>query len=179
MYDLTFLDSRPIGWEAAKTHGHLHTSGHAEVYEVLQGTAGVFLQDLLPGPSATFAALIEAHPGEAVVLPPRLHHASINLGTSMLVLADVNARASEETYADLRTAGGMAYFIDTTGRAVENPAYGRVPPLQRLTAEDWLASDLGPLYANLVSRPSEFDWLCSEEGFWEQFPEAAAILGKG
>ena len=39
-----------------------------------------------------------------------------------------------------------------------------------------LESDLGPLYANLVSRPSDYDWLCSEEGFWERFPEAVGIL---
>jgi oxalate decarboxylase/phosphoglucose isomerase-like protein (cupin superfamily) len=179
MYDLTFLDSRPIGWEAAKTHGHVHTSGHAEVYEVLEGVAGVFVQDLLPGPSATFAALIQAGPGETVVLPPRLHHASINLGDSMLVLADANARASNEMYEDLRDAGGMGYFIDIEGHAVANPAYDRVPPLRRLDARDWLESDLGPLYADLVSRPASFDWLCGEEGFWERFPQAATILGEG
>ena len=55
-YELTAMIGRPLGWEAAKTLGHVHVQppgsllGYAEVVEVLHGEAGFLIQDLETGP---------------------------------------------------------------------------------------------------------------------------------
>jgi len=184
-YDLTFLADRPIGWESPKTHGHVHVtaakphSGFAELYEVLEGTAAVLVQDLLPGPAATFVALIVAGPGQILVVPPRLYHCSMNLGTSFAVLGDVVAREATEDYRALQVARGMAYYIDTNGEAIANPAYSDVPPLLRVDAEDWMEQSIGPLYRWMISDSADTDWLCDEEAFWSRFPEHGKLSDNG
>lgn len=176
-YDLTFLADRPIGWESPKTHGHVHVSathpgaGFPELYEVLEGEAALLVQDLLPGPAATFVALIEAEPGQMVAVPPGLYHSSINRGTSMAVLADVIAREAADEYESLQAARGMAYYIDIDGEAVANPAYSEVPPLLRMRAEEWIEQSFDPLYEWVVSDGGDTGWLCDEATFWSRYPQ--------
>lgn len=176
MYDLTILSERPIGWERAKTYGHVHLSasrpgvGFAEVYEVLEGRAALLVQNLLPGPATSFVALIEAGPGELVVVPPGLHHISINMGGSPAVLADVVSREPTEDYGALEACRGMAYYIATSGDAVPNPAYDSASQLQRIDAAAWVDITLGPLYDWMTSDSADFAWLCDEHTYWERFP---------
>ena len=175
-YDLTFIPDRAVGWECPKTHGHVHVSafeggaGYAELYEVLEGHAGFLVQDLQPGPMATFAALITARAGETVVIPPRLHHAVVNLGPGMLVVGDIVSRASLDEYGLLRAARGMAYYVGVDGRAVPNAAYAQVPPLARIEAADWSRAAPGPLYEMLIEHPADLEWLSETDrsgGWWE------------
>ena len=89
-FELTYMADRPIGWERPKSAGHVHgrlaagTLGFAEVCEVLEGIAGFLIQDLLPGPSASFAALITVAPGERIILPPFLHHLTVNVAGDLV-----------------------------------------------------------------------------------------------
>ncbi len=164
-YDLTVVSARPMGWEVAKTHGHVHVvrdepgTSYPELYEVLSGRAGFLLQDLGTGPSSTFAALIEAGTGQVVVVPPGLHHATINLGPSPLIVGDLVCRSSDDDYTALRSAHGMAYYVGPDG-AEPNPRYKAVPPLLRLNADDWSGPLRGSLYRLLEDRSALLDWLC-------------------
>ncbi len=179
MYDLTFVSPRPLGQERPRTHGHVHGQageggvGFAEVYEVLSGRAGLLVQDLRPGPEASFVLLVEAGVGEVVVIPSGVCHATFNLSSNMLAVADLVCRSATDEYGTLRAAGGMAYGIDADGRAVANPRYLRVPPLQRLSAQEWGPSLEGGLYERFVRDPGDFAWLCDPAAFAARFPELA------
>ena len=183
VYDLTFLSPKPVGWERSKTHGHVHVGsgggGFAELYEVLEGRAGFLVQDLLPGPTASFAVLIEADAGDSVVIPPLLHHAAVNLGSTMLVLGDMVARSAQDDYGSLKEARGMAHYIATDGGARPNPAYSAVPRLTRLRAAEWSDAPRGPLYMKLLAEPSSFEWLFKTERFPDYFPQLLVRHGNG
>ncbi len=165
-YDLTFIPDRPIGWERAKTHGHVHVrqdnapGGYPEVYEVLHGKAGFMLQDMQPGPKATFAILVTAREGQQVVIPPVLHHCTVNMAESTLVVANVVCRAAAHDYLPLRTSGGLAYHFSRVGGIVPNPSYRARPALQTYDADAWSGPSSRPLYAALLRQPGSFSWLC-------------------
>lgn len=175
-YELTALADRPIGRERPKSLGHVHVGGFPEVCEVLAGTAGFLVQDLLPGPRATFASLVTVRPGERIVLPPILHHATISLAGDPLVFSDVIDRRSAGEYATIAAARGLAWFIGVDGTASPNPYYTSVPPLHRLDASDWSGASEGPLYRALVDDPSAFDWLGDPQLYRARFPALAARI---
>lgn len=164
-YDVTIIAPRPMGWERPKTHGHIHIrpaepgAGFAEVYQVLAGKAGFLFQDLGPGPSSHEAVLVEAAAGDAVVIPPQRYHVTINLGSTVLVVADAICRASEDEYSALRAAHGMAFLLAMSGDVVPNPSYRNVPELRRIEAREWSA---GPpdLYRSLARKRDSLAWLC-------------------
>ena len=181
-YDFTYLPDRPVAWERCKTFGHSHPRpgpenlGFGEVLEVLEGTAGFLLQDLFPGPRSTYAALVTAQPGERVIFPPSLAHASVNLGSGQLVFSDIIDRRIVERqlpsdYSKVAAARGLAYHSDLEGDARPNPTYLEVPPLPRFTAEEWSGPtpDL-PLYRDYVERPDNWDWIHDPDLFPKRFP---------
>jgi len=165
-YDLTVIAARPMGWEAPKTRGHVHRvpgspgMSYPELYEVLEGHAGFFVQDLYPGPRATVAKLIEASAGQVVLVPAGLHHSTLNLGSTRLVVADVICRHSSDEYEELEAAHGLAYYIRTDGDVEVNPRYRSVPDLERSIAGGHVPDVEGSLYAQLVERPASLEWLC-------------------
>lgn len=166
-YDLTVIASRAMGWERAKTYGHVHRAtersdvGFPEVYQVLQGRGGFLIQDLWEGPRATFATLIGACEGDVVVIPPLVYHVTINLGETPLVVANAVCRAAVDDYAGMRAAHGMAHRIGVDDEAVLNPAYRECPALLRVTAGEWSRSAPGgSLYAAVASESSPLAWLC-------------------
>jgi oxalate decarboxylase/phosphoglucose isomerase-like protein (cupin superfamily) len=189
-YDFTYMADRPIGWERPKTLGHAHSRpaagvlGFGEVCEVLEGVAGFLFQDILPGPRATFAALVTVKPGERVIMPPFLQHATINLEGDPLVFSDVISRAARPDYRTLAAAHGMAWYIDIAGEARRNPGYVEAPPLLRFSTREWggPSGDV-PLYSEYVANPKAFDWLCRPDLFparypalWERLREVVARL---
>jgi oxalate decarboxylase/phosphoglucose isomerase-like protein (cupin superfamily) len=174
-YDLTFLSAHPIGWERPKTHGHAHPQ--PELYEVLEGHAAFFVQNLSPGPSADFIVVINVHPGQCVVIPPSAHHVTVNCGPSMLVVADVIARGAQHDYSQMRAARGAAYYQRVDGDVLENPSYTRAPPLMRMSAAEWSDATIqSPLYRGLIERPADFAWLSHPNGFASRFAELAQRL---
>jgi oxalate decarboxylase/phosphoglucose isomerase-like protein (cupin superfamily) len=182
-YDFTFMPDRPIGWERPKTLGHSHASppgarlGFAEVIEVLDGTVGFLVQDLLPGPRATFSALVTGQPGDRLVLPPLLSHASINLAGDPCVFSDIIDRRIVEgqlpsDYSGVAGAHGMAWYIDLDGKTRPNPAYAEVPRLQRFTTMEWSGpSPKRTLYRDYVEEPGLFDWIVDPDLFPARFPD--------
>ena len=195
-YDFTFMPDRPIGWERPKTLGHSHARpgpgrlGFAEVIEVLDGTVGFIVQDLRTGPRSTFTAVVTGRPGDRIILPPFLLHASINLAGDPVVFSDVIDRRIVEgqlpsDYSGVAGAHGMAHFIDLDGKARANPHYKEVPPLQRFTATEWSGpSPERPLYQDYVEDPGQFDWIIDPDlvprrfpALWARVKEAAQRQG--
>ncbi len=178
-FEITVMADRPLGSERPKTSGHIHARPspgrpiYPELCQVLTGTAGFLVQDLGPGPSATYAVLIVAGAGEWVALPPGLHHGTVNLAGDPLVFANVIDRGATAEYRGLSAAGGFAHFILDDGWTSSNPIYRDVPELERLTAREWSGPGSGPIYDRFASDPFAFPWLQEPEAFAGAFPELA------
>lgn len=184
-YELTAMHGRPVGWEAAKTLGHVHVCppgvpvGYPEVVEVLHGVAGFLIQDLADGPDGAQsrrAWLVRAEPGDWVVLPPDLAHVTIDLGTGPLVFSDVIDRRARGIYAGVAAARGFGWYVAADGGLRPNPRYARPPRLEEVTAADWSGPAPAPLYRYFRDDPSRLEWLSDPASFENVAPALAARI---
>jgi glucose-6-phosphate isomerase len=185
-YELTGMPGRPMGWEAAKTAGHVHVRpagarlGYPEVVEVLHGEAGFLIADLQvdpSGPRSQRAWLVRARPGDWVVLPPVLAHVTIDLGAGPLVFSDVIDRRAAGLYDDVREARGFGWYIAADGELRPNPRYEMPPVIEQVSAVEWSGVAPGPLYEAFQRDPGAFAWLSDADGFAETRPALAKRLG--
>lgn len=171
-YDLTVLAPGLIGREFVKTAGHYHPAvpgtgvNYPEVYEVLHGVAHYLLQRMDPsGDSVEDAVLVEAYPGEKVLVPPGYGHITINPGPGRLAMSNLSEATFHSLYGPIREKGGGAYFelSEAEGpRFAANPRYQSVPPLRRARARAMPALGLRPdhpLYTLAVGEPERFAYL--------------------
>jgi glucose-6-phosphate isomerase len=184
-YELTAMMGRAIGWEAAKTLGHVHVCppgqsiGYPEVVEVVHGEAGFLIQDLADGPDgpqSRQAWLVRAGPGDWVVLPPDLAHATIDLGAGPLVFSDVIDRRASGLYAGVAAARGFGWYVAADGGLRPNPRYAKPPQIEEVSAADWSAPALAPLYRTFRDDPQRLDWLSEPERFGQVVPGLAARI---
>lgn len=180
-YELTAMIGRPIGWETAKTLGHVHVRpdglaiGYPEVVEVLHGEAGFLVQDLVEGsdgPQSRQAWLVRARPGEWVILPPDLAHVTIDLGAGPLVFSDVIDRRARGIYGGVANARGFAWYVGADGTLRPNPTYARPPRVEEVSAVEWSGTAPAPLYQYWRDDPSRLGWLSAPV----RFEQAAAAL---
>jgi glucose-6-phosphate isomerase len=130
-YDITTIPSSTLGQEYRKTYGHYHalsTRGipHAEVYEVLQGTAHVLLQKK-DGEKIVDVRLVEGSLGDKVVVPPSYGHLLINAGTETLATGNLISRRCQQSNEFFRRMRGGAYYELAGHQLVRNPVYGKLP----------------------------------------------------
>jgi glucose-6-phosphate isomerase len=192
-YELTAMRGRPIGWESAKTAGHVHVRppgvslGYPEIVEVLHGEAGFLVQDLLAGaagPRCTRAWLVRARPGDWVVLPPDLAHVTIDLGPGPLVFSDVIDRRASGVYDGVAQARGFAWYRGVDGRWRPNPRYEHPPALEETDAEAWSGAAGGRLYDAFRDDPASLAWLSDPSRFaktrpdlWARIEEVVTLAG--
>jgi len=184
-YELTLIPPRSIGRECVKTFGHIHHKEPrsnlewTEVVEVVTGTAHFLLQTLdLDGPDADHVYLIEAKPGQKVLLPPGFDHCTINPSDEPLLFSDVIALGVSGDYSRFVASRGAAYLEVTDGGApyfIANPTYRRVAALERVPLTDHpelhLATDL-PLYTAFVqTRGADWAFLLDPRLFYAAFPD--------
>jgi oxalate decarboxylase/phosphoglucose isomerase-like protein (cupin superfamily) len=192
-YELTAMAGRPIGWEAAKTAGHVHVrpagsaTGYPEIVEVLHGEAGFLIQDLTAGPSgpvSEHAWLVRARPGDWVILPPELAHVTIDLGAGPLVFSDVIDRRATGVYSGVADARGFAWYVGADGGLRANPRYERHPAVIEVSAQDWSGPPAGRLYEVFRDDPTVLSWLSEPSRFpsvaprvWQRVIQATAAGG--
>jgi glucose-6-phosphate isomerase, archaeal len=173
-YELTALDGRPFGWEAAKTLGHVHVrpagarSGYPEVVEVVHGEAGFLIQDLADGPDgprSRRAWLVRAQQGDWVILPPDLAHVTIDLGAGPLVFSDVIDRGARGIYAGVAAAHGFGWYVAADGGLRANSRYAEPPRLEEIDAVEWSGPAPEPLYRYFRDDPSRLGWLSEPARF--------------
>lgn len=119
-YDVTVLEPGRIGLEYIKTAGHYHplkpgaSCTYPEVYEVLHGRACYLIQkphDLQdPRQGLAQVIVVDAGPGDKVLIPPDFGHITINPGTDFLVMSNLVASAFQSVYEPLVEMGGGGYF---------------------------------------------------------------------
>lgn len=158
-FDVTVLRAGKVGPEYIKTAGHYHPqvgeSGltYPELYQVLHGRAHYLLQRVGENPAEIVdVVIIDAGPGDRVLVPPGYGHITINPGPGPLVMANWVAAGFASIYEAMRAFRGGAYYeVEEEGRGlfVENSAYAHVPAprLVKPGLPAWLGLPAGPLYS--------------------------------
>lgn len=103
--DVTVILPGFIGSEFNKTIGHYHIGYYPEVYQVLQGTGYILMQN------EEVAYLILIKENDIVVIPPKFAHQTYNIGTDNLILVNKVSRECKNNYDPMLKNNGMAYYI--------------------------------------------------------------------
>ncbi|HIE51243.1 MAG TPA: glucose-6-phosphate isomerase [Armatimonadetes bacterium] len=171
-YDITVMFPKPVGRELPKTKGHIHsrppgsTSSYPEVYQVLHGRALYELFGPWKGDTDEIETvfLVEAEPGDIVVVPPDHAHITHVLGQEPVVMANWVARDCQNDFHPIeqRRSGPVYLLAEGTHRPTIqfNPHY-RVKQLRWEMARD---SGRGfirgvPIYTTVLRQPRQFGWL--------------------
>ncbi len=132
-FDLTVMDYCLLDKEPNKTLGHVHPQAipglsYPELYQVLLGRAIYLLQRAQDrsGRVADFL-VIEAGPGEAVLIPPNYGHVTVNVGGSPLVMANLVSTRFSSDYGPYKELHGASYYLIEGGSLEPNPNYPDLP----------------------------------------------------
>ncbi len=165
-YDITVIAPQPLGKEHPKTMGHYHPEAlnglsYMEVYEVLYGKAHYLLQRKTREKGVDRVVLIEAKPGDVVVIPPNYGHVTINPSSEILVMSNLVARGFKSIYDEYLEKHGAAYYELIDGSLVFNERYSPRVELERFSAPsgEFLLNLQSDLYASFVEEPNRFRFL--------------------
>jgi len=133
-YDATVIPPLMLGQEFPKTFGHYHAAGpgglpHAEIYEVLTGTAHLLLQKR-DKDAVVEVALVEASEGEKMLVPPGYGHLLINPTDETMVTGNLASTECVQDNEFFRRMRGGAYYELKERRFVKNRNYREVPELR-------------------------------------------------
>jgi D-allulose-6-phosphate 3-epimerase len=171
-FDITVVHPGLVGDERKKTTGHIHarmpgkTTPHAELYEVLAGTALYLLQpDRGPdGPTELIAVLLNA--GDRIVVPANCAHCTVNAGEGTLVFDNLVLESGANDYGVVQAHSGMAAFLVARGAAlslVPNPRYDAATTVyQSGTVAQSAAfgtAGLLPTYLGFLAGPETYRYL--------------------
>jgi glucose-6-phosphate isomerase, archaeal len=136
-YDITVIPARTLCGEYVKTKGHHHPVNgkgvpYPEIYEVLEGEAHYLLQTR----SADDVRLVQAGPGDQVLIPPGFGHVTINPGGATLVMANIVSNLFESDYSVYERLRGAAYFELAGGGFTRNPRYPDAAGIRTMKAHD-------------------------------------------
>lgn len=171
-YDATVIPARTLCGEYVKTKGHHHPANgkgvpYPEIYDVLQGEAHYLLQTR----AADDVRLVQAGPGDRVLVPPGYGHVTINPGRATLVMVNIVSTRFESDYSVYEERRGAAYYELEGGALVKNPRYPGAAGVRIMHAPD--QKGLGslpvcPLYdligtesLGFLNRPEEYPELFS------------------
>ena len=188
-YELTgFSGARP-GDELPKSLGHVHATphgavhGYPEIIEVLHGRIAFMVFNLRTtsvGAVGDRAWIVVGDPGDAIVLPPDLHHLTIVADRGPAIFADVIDRGAAGDYEQLRAAGGGPYLARPSGAIEANPRWAQHPHLELLTALEWngVAPLDRPLARTLADATERLAWLSDPDRFAARLPALAARISR-
>lgn len=182
-YDLTLI---PPGLFVSQRKEYFRTVGHyhppkaenslpyPEAYEVLYGRGYFMLQRPEPNDAAILseAYIVEAGPGEKVVMPPGFGHISVNTGATPLILTNWIADTFQYDYAPYKKFKGGGWwllqgFIPDTIEFDKNHNYTEVPEIKKFRPKELPEFGLvrgRPMYT-LAQELELLEFLSSPENF--------------
>ena len=120
--------------------------------------------------------MIQANPGEKLIIPPGFGHISINIGITPLVLADLFADNIASDYSFFKKQRGAAYWVlpsqSTSAKeimSVHNPRYRDAGPLIFGTPTTYPTVGLSKktsIYDAFVAHPDRFTFLTNPRTAW-------------
>jgi glucose-6-phosphate isomerase len=195
-YDISIFRAANFGREFMKTSGHYHPllDGEVawpEVYEIIDGKALYVLQkvnDIDLGPDEVTvedAIIVEAIPGDKVIMPPNYGHVTINTLPDPLIMSNWVSSRFSSVYGKVEEAIGFAYYYlhgDGSPRWVKNPQYKKaLPALRKAVVRE--VPELGltrdtPLYQACAADPDRFTWLNDPAAQLEAIWKGLEIVGE-
>lgn len=181
-YGAVVYNHGALGGEALRSQGHVHSApaatgiAYSEIYEFWHGRGLVYMQDSATA-SVTDVIVVEAGPGDKVVIPPGWAHATVNLGDSPMAFGAVYALEAQLLYEPLRKLQGTAHYVLADGTLEPNPRYRTVPEARRQAPHEIPGHGIGhgrPALSgelsllDLVSRPERYPEV------WEQLVTGSA-----
>ncbi|MCL4387248.1 MAG: glucose-6-phosphate isomerase [Patescibacteria group bacterium] len=175
-YDITVALDGTIGQEYIKTVGHYHPFKvrtkvtFPEIYEVIFGKAHYLIQKVEDAKVVDYK-IIEANPGDKVLIPPGYGHITINPGTETLVMANVTDSTFKSIYKPLEKLSGGCIYELLGGEFVKNKNY-EIPFEPKISQPEEFQSKFDidsakPLYQQVVENPEKFDLLVNPEKYFQ------------
>lgn len=184
-YDLTVLNPGTIKFasgeqEFSRTAGHYHvsegTKTYPEIYEVISGRGHWLIQK----PKADVqeieeAYLVEANPGEKMLVPPGFGHITINTERVPLIESNVVASGFSYDYETYKKLKGGCYRLLQHGEASlieirSNQMYHGLPGIKKLKPKkDWFKGYFEPLWKVLTSHPEDLKFISAAETYAQHF----------
>lgn len=184
-YDITTLQPGVVGRELLKTVGHYHPLvpgtdvTYPEVYEVISGRAHYLCQKV-DGNKVLDLFVVEALPGQKVVIPPGYGHITINPEDEPLVMSNVTADGFKSIYKPLEETHGGAYYEleNFTWLKNENYEMATTPKwAQAKEVPEFGLTENVPLYVAITSDPDRFGYLVNPKDYMEIFADALKMTG--
>jgi len=184
-YDITTLQPGMVGRERVKTVGHYHPHipganvTYPEVYDVISGRAHYICQKVDVNKVLEFF-VVEALPGQKVVIPPGYGHITINPGDEPLVMSNVTADGFKSIYKPLEELHGGAYYEleDFSWEKNENYVELSVPKwAQANEVPEFGLTEARPLYISITENPDKFDYLLNPQNYLDVFSSALKMTG--
>jgi glucose-6-phosphate isomerase, archaeal len=127
-YDITVIPPFLMGDEFVKTKGHFHSSGHAEIYIVLEGEAIFLLQKGTDEVEDIYA--VKASKNDIVIVNKDYGHITINPSArETLKIANWVSPKCCSDYTPIENKKGAAYFYTIKGW-VKNNNYQNIPEIR-------------------------------------------------
>lgn len=166
-YGAVVCNHGSLGAEALRSQGHVHSApaatgiAYSEIYEFWHGRGLVYMQDSVSA-DVSDVIVVEAGPGDKVVIPPGWAHVTVNVGDGPMAFGAVYALEAQLLYEPLRKLQGTAHYVLADGTLERNPRYRSVPEARHQAPHEIpehgivhgrpaLSGELGLL--DLVSRP--------------------------
>jgi len=124
-HDITVIPALMLGKEFVKTKGHFHSSGHPELYTVLEGEAIFLMQN-----NNQDCYIVKANPKESVIIPGNYEHITINpSSTNTLKMANWISSNYVSDYSSITNHGGACWLYTKEGW-IKNSNYSNIPELR-------------------------------------------------
>jgi oxalate decarboxylase/phosphoglucose isomerase-like protein (cupin superfamily) len=149
-YDLTLIRNGLMGPEYVRTVGHHHPKNYSEVYEVVHGKAAFILQSK----DLKKMIVVVAKDGEAVVIPPKFGHQTVNIGKGPLLVGNLVYKGFKSDYSVYKKKHGGAFYLNQYAGpwTMINTNYGisraRFPKIKRVNGKK-----MGPLDKLFLKNP--------------------------
>lgn len=146
--NITIITHGHYHGEFPKTFGHYHGSDVNETYYLVEGKGILLMQkkfidqngDWIPE-KVSEVYLVEAHPGDEILITPDWGHSWSNVGeTPLISFDDWRSGHKESDYTDIKNLQGMAYYLvyqDKELGIVPNPNYRDLPEPKWITAKQF------------------------------------------
>lgn len=163
-FDITEVLPDKLGEENNKTYGHYHPKSkdgieYPEIYQVIEGTAIFLLQKHTE--KGIKCALITTKKGEAIIIPPKYGHVTINKSTKeRLVLANLVCENFQSDYSEYKEKKGAAVYIKENKIEI-NKHYNNVEYIE-ISASEWNSMwdfSIKDLLKEFVENPKKFEYL--------------------
>lgn len=127
-YDITVIPPLLMGDEFVKTKGHFHSSGHSEMYIVLEGEAIFLMQKGTDEIEDIYA--VKASSGDVVLVGEGYGHITINPSAKdTLKMANWVSNKCCSDYQPIEDKKGAAYFYTIKGW-IKNNNYKNTPEIR-------------------------------------------------